>query len=752
MKIIKKCLIVIVSLFVILATQPTNVFAEDHSVANLQVNDFIAEEDTITHTTNFIVVDSDGIQSPSNTYTANENYFVSEKENIEGMIYIGLSKAVEVTIQHNDGSGPTDVTKRFVPSESKFSIDKNTNTLTLFGGYSYQPSNPNSKFVGWTWKSTAYDSVDQIYKSSHSDNPIVDLCVYDYKITITSSLYDTQTPSNISVMAPQEVETETDVTYYVHLIDDRGNDINDPSIEIGVEQVASDGTTIQTLSNLVYNDGYSLTITTPSNPGQLFYKFSYSSIQKTVGIFVEGSDSDPIIENNAWPWLAACGTGSFYLQTGLVDKTVESDANTKWHWQESSDNGNQDEYEYINDNGNFIKGATTNQLYDAMDGHGTWIRCEIKYGNPEQTVYTKGVQILGAYDVEVSTENDTLSSIYISNGKGAYSIGRTVSGTGLKPSDPYTGKFDILGLYNGKWIHTSFDPSWSIYMKKTEGTITGTGHNGYDPTGSVSAWVVDSVDPTNIYGLDNIKDIYPRFSSYESSNVIFDVRFNNECDAAIYTDVELGSYDDFGDYADYAAIKANMNGESLSNIQMFANKDFTSADETTCTFLITPVLKSVHFNAENKNYELNNVSTFSIDSLYNGTSNTADRYKYWDDPADYYDYYTSDYDYNESVYRFQNLIYKYNTGFWEDDEYYDGYPFKKEKIGGQDIVIGMYNEDSVLSMSWDNTKEISFRFGVGAAGSFGDEVTFEEAGETKEEHKKGGGSSWVEVPNTSASR
>lgn len=734
MKFFKKCLIVVVSLFVILATQPTNVFAESYTVDTLQKDDFIAQGDIISFTSNFRIIDSTGPDETDN-YTANKDYFVSEiyydGYNNEWSVF--LSQPVKVTIKHDDGGGtPTEVSGSpyLVPQDSKFSIDKSTNTLTLFGGISYQPENPNSYFVGWSWQSTSMEYTGtQIYKASHSNETLMNLCGDDYEITITSTLYQTQNPNSISVIVPSDIETDSDVTLFVHLLDDKGNDINDNTKQINVEQLNSDGSTKATLDPLVFNDGYSLTIHTPNEPGQIKYKFSYSTITFITTIHVEGENNDPIVKNNAWPWLVQTDSDGYYLQTGLVDEAAEATAT--WEWQISTDNGETDEYKAIEDSGpaqDYIDGVNSKILYDGWHLHGVWIRCEITYGT--ETVDTKGVQILDTSRIDIASDEDPFAYYFISNGKGAYAIGHTGAETASTTDDVYTGQFDILGLYNGRWVRTSYNESWGLYMKKPGGEITGTGHSdalNWPP------YVVDSVNTENIVGLDNIKDIYPRFSSYESSNVIFDIRFNEACDAAIYTDVQIGDYD-LSDYADEAAVKANINNNSLAGIQMFAHGDFATADETTCTFLIKPITKSVHFNAQNENYSLDNVSTFSIDAYMNGDSG----------PNTYVG--LGGGEYNNDVFMGQKLFFNYNKGPWYD---WGDDPFVYKNIGGQNIVIGLYDQDSVLSMSWANKTEISFRFGVGTAGSFGDEISFTEAGEEEHHHHSGG--TWIEVPNTSAS-
>ena len=724
MKLLKKFLTILLSLFLILTITPANdVLAEGpYNIRTLQVGDLLIKGNKLQSGSmadaEFILSTTDGkynyknVTEDSCRFTLDRNYLV-ESVVATGEIddHIVLAPAVKLTV-NKDGVAEAGYPK-YYDARLPFSIDEETNVITI-GEDTYTADTTGlgtGETLNWTWKSdNASHSTYELYTSSAADAPMFFLCGEDLELDINYVKYTPETSKGLAFagnITSDVVKTDEDKTYQLNILDDKGHVFEDTTQTINVSQVDEGGTEISALDPITYNNGYNFELPDHSTEGDLYYKFSINGtvplVSITICIHVVPAVKvyDEVIENDGWPWATTSKSGDMKLMTALRDT---SHTPVTYQWQISSDNMN---YENLVDNIPSIGGSTTATL--TLNGmnpavYNTWYRCKIDYDGTE-TVYTKGVKVLKTSSMNIVCNDSEMSAYYISNGKGAYAI------------EPAAGKLNVLGLWHGYWVGSSYDQSWSLYMKES-----------------------NSVTPKDLTNIDVIRT---RFDDYYSNEVIFDVKFTNECDAALYTYNAIGNVPNpfyghafFGGNGLYGATKANISNGKFVNIQSFTTDTFAEGNEDTCAFVLIPLNEDSHAGS------LKDPATFTIDNPEN-VDYINDQYYYKD-----YDG-ASGYSYGGCVSDQVNLIFKYNNGPRTQDfiDWYDD-PFIYRTVNGNKAAAAIYDTDHVTAMSWTGVYAVSFKLGIGRAGDL-EGINYEDL--TNGGGGGGGGHHYIEVPNTSAS-
>lgn len=432
-------------------------------------------------------------------------------------------------------------------------------------------------------------------------------------------------------------------------------------------------------------------------------------------------------ETEIWYW----GYGNTSKAKLTVDIVAEFDdpSQAKYEWFKSNSFDGEDYTVFNTDESTAVLNADTSIISFDIDKNDdkTWFVCKVtgEINGEEVSEVSKAVQVLDLSHDDIDYCSDVMTGLYISNGKGAYTLGNdcTFDGESVVPVGAVPFWFNVLGNWededdNAYWVSIGYDGSWTMYMK----------------------------DADDNQLLDNVKSLKCSFTGYDTSFVVLDYEFENPCDAAIYTDVAIGSYDTFEDLSDNAAIKAILDGnDKLKSIQMLASEHFEDAGEDTCSFIFSP-LTSTLVNSELQEIKIDTVSKFNVDAYNN---------------YGYPEYYECEDKPNNFEYSFEdmlNMIFNYNTSLrrttiydYDVDDYVQYNPsfVRKTVKGVENVSVGLYGEDSVLSAAWENAKEVRFMFGVGSAGSFGDMINFTDVSNTPTGGGNNNSGNQYKTPDTS---
>lgn len=270
-----------------------------------------------------------------------------------------------------------------------------------------------------------------------------------------------------------------------------------------------------------------------------------------------------------------------------------------------------------------LPAATEHTLALSQPPHGTWYRCLV------DGTASKAVQVVAPGE-DSRTWTGSSGSYYISNGTMAY----RVSGT----------EFDVTGLYRKEgtdyMLRTSFNTRWTMYSSTQAEPEAG----GYF---SSSYAVLDALRVA--------------FSGEDDYAVLFEADPADGQQAFSFgCDTQLGNYSTSGWYADDAALIAEVEEGSLTQVAMIGAASKAAATATDPAFVIAP-----------------------------DEDTPADRF--W--IGKYY----------------HREVYAYNT---TDDDY-----TTTETIDGTEVVTRIEGDDSGMTMSWlnvDDEEPIKFKFAVGS--------------------------------------
>lgn len=348
--------------------------------------------------------------------------------------------------------------------------------------------------------------------------------------------------------------------------------------------------------------------------------------------------------------------------------------NVKYQWQASFDNAIYKDIFYADKEK--LKVVVKDQEHYLK-----WYRCVINYelDGKEYTCITEPVELLDSrnlkkgndeqygalYNMNSSRNIDgILDGLYVSNDESAYILGKDIQ------------YFNVLGKYNNGlknyWISCSCDAAWAIYLKNNNDEF-------------VSA--------------DNIKSVICYFD--EKNNVVFNVKLKEKADVAVYTDTCIGRFPEIY-YADGAAMKANLDNNKLQSIHMVANNNFADANLNDMVgFSVEPITK---------------IDTFNIDAYLNGPyykvkSNGNTCYEYIINDVNNED----DLTYEDIFEELKGRLFDYCYGINYDTYTGGNDPFVYRTINGKDVVVAIRSKDSVLSFSYKNVDEVSFKMNIGNA-------------------------------------
>ncbi len=290
MKLLKKFLTILLSLFLILTITPAkDVLAEGpYNIRTLQVGDLLKKgiklQSGSMADAEFYLSTTDGKYSWKNVtedscrFTLDRNYFV-ESVDATGEIddYIVLAPAVTLTI-NKDGIAETGYPK-YYDARLPFSIDEETNVITI-GEDTYTADTTGlvtGETLNWTWKSdNASHSTYELYTSSAADAPMFFLCGEDLELDINYVKYTPETSKGLAFagnITSDVVKTDEDKTYQLNILDDKGHVFEDTTQTINVSRVDEGGTEISALDPITYNNGYNFELPDHSTEGDLYYKF-----------------------------------------------------------------------------------------------------------------------------------------------------------------------------------------------------------------------------------------------------------------------------------------------------------------------------------------------------------------------------------------------------------------------------------------------------------------------------------------------
>ena len=630
----------------------------------------------------------DGIVSINRYYSNEVDDYVTE---------CILDFLVDVEIKEDEGSAEhgqlTPVSLLLDHSGSRsWLIDEESDYSLVLNGKKYKPTSVESGYdFYWQVKINNVETnetsglIDNVENSEDFRSTIEFIATYYQQELDSIEVGVTGTTSNIKV--------GNNVEMNIVLLDQNGHNFVDNTQTIYVDELDSTGSTATSkLATITSSgDGYSWTYV-PNAVGDHYLCFYIDDPANGVVKRINVKENvASILGNDAWPYEIETSTDSdpdsdyYYAKLAIDVNSGIEDVTYEWYATESGDENELKNFSAVSDGDD----ATVSISYE---DHGKWFLCKVsgtKGGNPVSEM-SNAVLVMDYNEIEDTLEDDACPGLYISNGTGAYTVGSNelmdVGFDGIAPI------FDVIGLYNNTWVSTSYSEEWDIFTKQVGGK--------------------EQIE-------DNIESIKCSFIDYDDSNIVFDITFKQGCDVSINADVQLGSYDLFGDYADGAAIKANISNDKATSIQIFANKDFATSTLGTCAFVITP-LTSTHTN----NSTFNTFSKFNIDSYNN--------YYYDDENPENECWYGDIISYDGLTDAFDSLkkfIFDYNTKCYITDEemkeWFDVPPtFVRRSLGGKnDVCVGIYGVDSNLSLAWENVKQIKFEFGVGKVKGF-DNVTF----------------------------
>lgn len=233
------------------------------------------------------------------------------------------------------------------------------------------------------------------------------------------------------------------------------------------------------------------------------------------------------IGNNKYPYLVSVSDGQIKL---AVDCTNAS----SYSWYVASEkNGN---YEAIS--------GANGQTYTFAGRDGYWYKCKVDstFTEPVQTVSTRG---------EVPFRRGSSTGWYIGNGSMAYTL---VGSEGAIQS------FDVVGLYQGSYIQTSYGANWGFY---TSSETNPQGVNYYSAT---------------MASLSNVKVSFQKTNAFQ---VDFRVGMpSGQKSFAIETDVQINTND-------RAPVKAIIKNNKIEQIGMVSGSYANPRDDD-AAFAITP--------------------------------------------------------------------------------------------------------------------------------------------------------------------